>query len=51
MDGEYALAVDIMEHLQCDDEIMRLYGHYNADQMIRWKDSVKEVVGRLCAKA
>ena len=47
VDGEYALAVSIMENLQRDEEIMRLYHHFKADPIIRWKDSIKEVVGRL----
>jgi len=31
--------------IQCDANIHKLYGQYKDDELIRWKDSIKEVVG------
>lgn len=44
--GEHALAVAMIEKLQRDEEILRLYRYFQDDPMIRWKDSIKEVVAR-----
>lgn len=44
--GEHTLAVATMEQLQRDEEIMWLYRHFQDDPIIRWKDSIKEVVAR-----
>jgi DNA repair photolyase len=44
--GEHALAVAITEQLQRDEEIMWLYRYFQDDPIIRWKDSIKEVVAR-----
>lgn len=43
---EYRGAVLEIERMQEDKEIMRLYRHFQHDPMIRWKDSIKEVVAR-----
>jgi len=34
-----------LTHLQRDETIMALYYRYREDEMIRWKDSIKEVAG------
>lgn len=39
-------AIANIEALQCDDMIMELYRHFEHDPIIRWKDSIKEVVAR-----
>lgn len=43
---ENAAAVENIEWLQRDSEIMRMYSFYNGIDKIRWKDSIKEVVAR-----
>lgn len=44
---ENVRAVEAIEVLQCDAGIIGLYKKYQDDPMIRWKDSIKEVVARL----
>jgi DNA repair photolyase len=43
---EHFEAVGRIETMQGDELIMKLYRHYEQDPVIRWKDSIKEVVGR-----
>ena len=43
---EYFEAVGRIETMQDDESIMKLYRCYERDTMIRWKDSIKEVVAR-----
>jgi hypothetical protein len=38
--------VATIEQLQRDEEIMGLYRNFQDDPIIRWKDSIKEVVAR-----
>ena len=33
-----------IEELQCEKNILELYHYYKDDPMIRWKDSIKEVI-------
>lgn len=40
-------AVNIIERLQADYEIMGLYDRFRGDSDIRWKDSIQEVVSRV----
>lgn len=42
----HAAAVGNVEYLQRDVEILRLYHLYKQDPIIRWKDSIKDVVAR-----
>lgn len=43
-----SLQVEIanVEKLQSDDEILRLHKYLNAHPLVRWKDSIKEVIAR-----
>lgn len=43
---EYLGAVKIIEDLQRDEKILDLYDLLKADPLIRWKDSIKEVVAK-----
>ena len=43
---ENAAAVERIEAMQDDMEIIKLYLAYRDDPLIRWKDSIKEVVAR-----
>jgi len=43
---ENAAAVERIEAMQDDREIVKLYMAYRNDPSIRWKDSIKEVVAR-----
>lgn len=43
----YAEAIERIEALQGDAEIMALYRRYEGDPLIRWKDSIKGVVARV----
>lgn len=45
-DPTVAEAVRYIQVVQRDDEIMELYRKYADDPVIRWKDSIKEVVAR-----
>lgn len=38
--------IDYIEQRQCDAEICRLYREFSNDPLIRWKDSIREVVSR-----
>jgi len=42
---EWAEAVAKVQRLQKDREILRLYHLYQGDAVIRWKDSIRKVVG------
>ncbi|KAA0888794.1 radical SAM protein [Oryzomonas rubra] len=44
--AEYAYAVDSIVMLQGDERIMALHRRYSDCPVIRWKDSIKEVVAR-----
>lgn len=44
--AEHAQAVANIEFLQKDEMILELYHHFEHDPMIRWKDSIKEVIAR-----
>lgn len=44
--SEFRDRVVEIERLQSDDQIMALYEWFKDDPMIRWKDSIKEVVAR-----
>jgi len=50
VDRAHAEAVREIELLQGDNEIMALYRHYKNDPIVRWKDSIKEVVSRMEAR-
>lgn len=41
---EHAEAAKEIKRLQRDDEIMKLYRHYEKDLLVSWKDSIKAVV-------
>lgn len=43
---ENVAAVENIEWLQRDSEIMRMYHHFNGRDKIRWKDSIKDIVAR-----
>lgn len=42
-------AVALVHQLQSDTEIIKLYNRHKANPMIRWKDSIKEVVAKSAA--
>lgn len=44
--GQNAERVARIEHLQEDGEIFRLYLKYKDDPMVRWKDSIKDVLSQ-----
>lgn len=44
--AEHAAAVANIEFLQRDEMILKLYHHFEHDPIMRWKDSIKEVVAR-----
>jgi DNA repair photolyase len=46
VDAKHSTWITAIEHLQRDSEIMRLYQFYQDNPIIRWKDSIKEVVAR-----
>lgn len=41
---ENRLAVEEIERLQCDDEILRLYQNLKHNPKVRWKDSIRQVI-------
>lgn len=46
-DPAFAAAVEAIERLQTDSEIIRLYRDLKTVPKVRWKDSIKEVLARL----
>lgn len=42
----YGAAVAAVKTLQSSDQILRLYAMYRDDQLIQWKDSIKEVIAK-----
>lgn len=42
----HAEQVKLIEYQQCDEEILSLYQYYKDNPIIRWKDSIMEVVAR-----
>jgi len=44
--GEHAKAIENIEFLQRDEKILELYRYFENDPIIRWKDSIKEVLAR-----
>lgn len=47
---ENLAAVEGVEALQCDYSIIKLYSRYKDDPIIRWKDSIKDVLSRCSAE-
>lgn len=41
---ENLAAIERIERLQCDDEIRRIVNAFGTDPLVRWKDSVQEVI-------
>ena len=46
VDNKHRAEVELIETLQNDKQIMSLYEWFKDDPVIRWKDSIKEVVAR-----
>jgi len=46
VDKAFRAEVANIEKLQADDEIMRLHRYLDAHPLVRWKDSIKEVLAR-----
>jgi len=49
VDNKHRAEVELIETLQNDKQIMSLYEWFKDDPVIRWKDSIKEVVARMSA--
>lgn len=45
--AEHADAVENIEWLQRDSEILRMFRYYDGSDKVRWKDSIKEVVAKI----
>lgn len=46
VDAKHSIRITAIEYFQRDSEIMRLHHFYQDNPVIRWKDSIKDVVAR-----